>query len=107
MLHGVWLILAVLLIPAIINLIPLACLAAILLHTGYKLAKASTFKRMWHKGADQFIPFLVTIIAVVFTDLLTGVGIGLLVAMFYILRNHLSNVFDFVVISEERRVGKD
>ena len=97
MLHGVWLILAVLLIPTIINLIPLACLAAILLHTGYKLAKASTFKRMWHKGLDQFIPFTVTIIAVVFTDLLTGVGIGLLVAMFYILRNNLSNAFEFLV----------
>src|SRR5690606_33873185 len=100
-LHGVWLILAVLLIPSIINLIPLACLAAILLHTGYKLAKASTFKRMWHKGLDQFIPFVVTIIAVVFTDLLTGVGIGLLVAMFYILRNNLSNSFEFLVEENE------
>ncbi|MFB2119412.1 SulP family inorganic anion transporter [Parapedobacter sp. 2B3] len=101
MLHGLWLILAVLLIPAIINLIPLACLAAILLHTGYKLAQASTFKRMWHKGLDQFIPFMVTIVAVVFTDLLTGVGIGLLVAMFYILRNNLSNVFEFTIKENE------
>lgn len=100
-LHGMWLILAVLLIPTIINLIPLACLAAILLHTGYKLAHASTFKRMWHKGLDQFVPFMVTIIAVVFTDLLTGVGIGLLVAMFYILRNNLSNVFEFLVEENE------
>src|SRR5690606_10951356 len=99
--HGVWLILAVLLIPSIINLIPLACLAAILLHTRYELAKASTFKRMWHKGLDQFIPFVVTIIAVVFTDLLTGVGIGLLVAMFYILRNNLSNSFEFLVEENE------
>ncbi|MEC3878143.1 SulP family inorganic anion transporter [Parapedobacter sp. 10938] len=99
--HGIWLILAVLLVPTIINLIPLACLAAILLHTGYKLAKASTFRRMWHKGMDQFIPFMVTIIAVVFTDLLTGVGIGLLVAMFYILRNNLSNTFEFLVEENE------
>lgn len=95
--HGVWLVLAVLLIPVVINLIPLACLAAILLHTGYKLAHASTFKRMWNKGLDQFIPFMVTIVAVVLTDLLTGVGIGLLTAMFYILRNNLSNAFEFLM----------
>ncbi len=96
-LHGIWLLLAVITIPSIINLIPLACLAAILLHTGYKLAKPSSFKQMYHKGLDQFIPFVVTILAVVFTDLLTGVGIGLLVAMFYILRNNLSNSFEYEV----------
>ena len=100
-LHGVWLMLAVLLIPTIINLIPLACLAAILLHTGYKLAHASTFKRMWSKGLDQFIPFMVTIVAVVLTDLLTGVGIGLLTAMFYILRNNLTNAFEFLMKENE------
>lgn len=100
-LHGVWLILAVLLIPAVINLIPLACLAAILLHTGYKLAKPSSFKQMWHKGLDQFVPFVVTILAVVFTDLLTGVGVGILVAMFYILRNNLSNAFEYDIEENE------
>ncbi|WP_257668373.1 SulP family inorganic anion transporter [Parapedobacter tibetensis] len=100
-LHGVWLILAVLLIPIIINLIPLACLAAILLHTGYKLAKPSSFKQMWHKGLDQFVPFFVTIVAVVFTDLLTGVGVGLFVAMFYILRNNLSNAFEYDIDENE------
>jgi Sulfate permease and related transporters (MFS superfamily) len=100
-LHGIWLLLAVLLIPNIINLIPLACLAAILLHTGYKLAKASLFKQMWHKGLDQFIPFIVTILAVVFTDLLTGVGIGLVVAMFYILRNNMSNAFEYDIDENE------
>lgn len=94
-LHGIWLLLAILIIPSVINLIPLSCLAAILLHTGYKLAKGSIFKQMWHKGLDQFIPFIVTILAVVFTDLLTGVGIGLVVAMFYILRNNMSNSFEY------------
>ncbi|WP_353197335.1 SulP family inorganic anion transporter [Parapedobacter defluvii] len=96
-LHGIWLLLAVITIPSIINLIPLSCLAAILLHTGYKLAKPSAFKQMWHKGLDQFVPFIVTIVAVVLTDLLTGVGIGLVVAMFYILRNNLSNAFEYDV----------
>ncbi|SEL61332.1 SulP family inorganic anion transporter [Parapedobacter koreensis] len=100
-LHGIWLLLAVIIIPGIINLIPLSCLAAILLHTGYKLAKGEIFKQMWHKGLDQFIPFIVTIVAVVLTDLLTGVGIGLLVAMFYILRNSLSNAFEYDVEENE------
>ena len=100
-LHGIWLLLAVITIPKIINLIPLSCLAAILLHTGYKLAKPASFKQMWHKGLDQFVPFIVTIVAVVFTDLLTGVGIGLLVAMFYILRNNLSNAFEYDVEENE------
>lgn len=100
-LHGIWLLLAVITIPSIINLIPLSCLAAILLHTGYKLAKPSSFKQMWHKGLDQFVPFVVTILAVVFTDLLTGVGVGLLVAMFYILRDNLSNAFEYDVEENE------
>ncbi|WP_257658159.1 SulP family inorganic anion transporter [Parapedobacter lycopersici] len=94
-LHSVWLLIAVLAIPTVINLIPLSCLAAILLHTGYKLAKGSIFKQMWHKGLDQFIPFIVTILAVVFTDLLTGVAIGLVVGIFYILKNNLSNAFEY------------
>ncbi len=56
---------------------------------------------MWAKGLDQFIPFIVTIVAVVFTDLLTGVGVGLLVAMFYILRNNLSNAFEYDIEENE------
>ncbi|TYP90155.1 SulP family sulfate permease [Sphingobacterium allocomposti] len=93
MLHGLWLLVALLAIPSIINLIPLASLAAILLHTGYKLAKPSLFKAMYRKGLDQFIPFFVTITAVVFTDLLMGVGIGILVAIFYIIRANMQNAF--------------
>jgi MFS superfamily sulfate permease-like transporter len=95
MLHAIWLLAALIFIPTIINLIPLASLAAILLHTGYKLAQAALFKQMWKKGLDQFIPFIVTILAVVFTDLLTGVGIGLVVAMFYILKNNMINAFSY------------
>lgn len=94
-LHGIWLLLALLAIPMIINLIPLACLAAILLHTGYKLAKPTLFKQVYNKGLDQFIPFIVTVIAIVATDLLKGVGIGILVSTFYIFRANIQNAFIF------------
>ncbi|HMR18321.1 MAG TPA: SulP family inorganic anion transporter [Sphingobacterium sp.] len=101
-LHGIWLLVALLAIPTVINLIPLACLAAILLHTGYKLAKPALFRQMQRKGLDQFIPFIVTITAVVFTDLLTGVGVGIVVAMFYILRANMQNAYHFRFVGEEQ-----
>ena len=91
--HGGWLILSLLFIPGVINMIPLSCLAAILLITGYKLAKVGLFKKMWVNGRDQFIPFIVTVLAVVFTDLLTGVAVGMLVGVFYILRTNLRNPY--------------
>ncbi|MGZ3754947.1 MAG: SulP family inorganic anion transporter [Mucilaginibacter sp.] len=91
--HGLLLLLSLLFIPKLINLIPLSCLAAILLTTGYKLARITLFKHMWHKGLDQFIPFVITIVAVVFTDLLIGVGIGMVVGVFYILRTNLRNPY--------------
>lgn len=94
-LHGTWLLLALLIIPSIINLIPLACLAAILLITGYKLANIALFTHMYKRGLDQFIPFTITILAVVFTDLLTGVAVGMVVAIFYILRNNMRNPFGY------------
>ncbi|GAA4796298.1 SulP family inorganic anion transporter [Olivibacter ginsenosidimutans] len=93
--HGIWLLLALLIIPTVINMIPLACLAAILLLTGYKLAKISLFTHMYKRGLDQFIPFTITILAVVFTDLLTGVAIGMVVAIFYLLRNNMRNPFGY------------
>ncbi len=92
-LHGMLLLLSLLFIPKLINYIPLSCLASILLMTGYKLARISLFKHMWHNGLNQFIPFAVTIIAVVFTDLLIGVGIGMLVGVFYILRTNMRNPY--------------
>lgn len=91
--HGFWLLLSLLFIPFIINLIPLSCLAAILLVTGYKLARIGLFKKMWKSGKDQFIPFVTTVVAVVFTDLLTGVGIGMAVGVFYVLRTNLRNPY--------------
>lgn len=92
-LHGVLLLLSLLFIPSLINYIPLSCLAAILLITGYKLTRIALFKHMWHKGLNQFIPFVVTLVAVVLTDLLIGVGIGMLVGIFYILRTNLRNPY--------------
>jgi MFS superfamily sulfate permease-like transporter len=93
--HGVFLLLAVVFIPTILNKIPLACLAAILFMIGYKLASPSVFKRMWDSGKYQFVPFIVTVAAVVFTDLLKGVGIGLVVSVFYLLRANLKLAYFF------------
>lgn len=102
MLHALWLLLALLVIPNIINAIPLACLAAILLHTGYKLAKPALFRQMQKKGLDQFIPFTITIAAIIFTDLLTGVAVGIVVATFYILRANMRNAYKFGFVGENK-----
>ncbi|QNL49490.1 SulP family inorganic anion transporter [Olivibacter sp. SDN3] len=104
--HGIWLLLAILIIPSIINMIPLACLAAILLITGYKLANVALFSNMYKRGLDQFMPFIITIIAVVLTDLLTGVAVGMVIAIFYILRNNMRNPFEYDIqeINGEKKV---
>jgi MFS superfamily sulfate permease-like transporter len=88
-LHGIWLLLSILLIPSLLNQIPLATLAAVLLVVGYKLAKPELFSGMFKQGWGQFLPFIVTIIAMLFSDLLKGIGLGMLVAVFVILRNNL------------------
>ncbi|WP_140937154.1 SulP family inorganic anion transporter [Sphingobacterium lumbrici] len=101
--HGIWLLAALVAIPSLINLIPLSCLAAILLHTGYKLAKPALFKQMFSKGLDQFIPFAVTVLAIVATDLLMGVGIGIIVATFYILRANMQNAYKFNIEESDHK----
>jgi MFS superfamily sulfate permease-like transporter len=101
--HGLLLLLSLLFIPSLINMIPLSCLAAILLVTGYKLARISLFKHMYHKGWDQFIPFVVTIAGVVGIDLLKGVGIGMAVSIFYLLRTSMRNPFFYRVQEEGDR----
>jgi MFS superfamily sulfate permease-like transporter len=85
-LHSVWLLLALLLIPGVLNKVPLAALAAILIHVGWKLAHPMHLLRAWRIGRDQFLPFTITITAILFTDLLIGVCIGLLVGAFFILK---------------------
>jgi MFS superfamily sulfate permease-like transporter len=83
--HGVLLVVCVASIPGLLNEIPLASLAAILLVIGYRLARVSLFKKMWSEGVWQFLPFVVTIVALVVTDLLKGIMLGMLVAFFEIL----------------------
>jgi SulP family sulfate permease len=90
-LHGVFLLLSAIFIASLLNLIPLASLAAILLMVGYKLAKPELFKQMYKLGWEQFVPFTATIIAIVATDLLKGITIGLLVGLFYTLRHSYRN----------------
>ena len=86
--HGVWLLISVLFFAAYLNYIPLASLAAILLFVGYKLATPELFKTMWRQGYDQFIPFIVTIIAILITDLLMGIGIGMAVGVFFVIKTN-------------------
>jgi carbonic anhydrase len=103
-LHGLFLLLSVLFLAYLLNLIPLAALAAILIVTGYKLAKISVFQAMFRKGWEQFIPFIVTVLAIVFTDLLKGVMIGTVFSVFYILRSNFRNPFSKV--TDELHIGE-
>lgn len=93
--HGILLLVCVLTVPGLLRTIPLASLAAILLLVGYKLVKPSQFKAMWHAGPMQFAPFLVTVLGVAFIDLLSGVGLGLAVAIVHILWKNYKVPFHF------------
>ncbi len=86
-LHGLLILVSIISIPQLLNMIPKATLAAILLVVGFKLAKPALFKKMHAQGKMQFIPFLVTVVGVVFTDLLIGLGIGLLFSILFLLYN--------------------
>lgn len=86
--HGLFLLLAVLLVPFLLNKIPYASLAAILLVTGYNLTKPKLYLNMWSLGWKQFIPFLITILVILSTDLLIGVSIGLLISIYFIVQNN-------------------
>jgi MFS superfamily sulfate permease-like transporter len=97
-LHGMLLMITVIFIPKVLNLIPLASLAAILLMVGYKLSKVQLYKQMYRLGFDQFLPFIVTIIAVLFSDLLKGIAIGMAFAIFYILRKNYRNNYTTEVL---------
>ena len=91
--HGILLVIAVIVIPMLINKIPLAALAAILLITGYKLAPPKLFRKIYKTGLKQFLPFIVTIVMILLTDLLIGVGIGFLIAMIFIVTNNYKQEF--------------
>ncbi len=93
--HGLLLLVSVILIPRFLNQIPLSTLAAILLLVGYKLAKPSLFKGMYKLGWEQFIPFVVTVTAILVTDLLKGIAIGMVVAIYFILRRNYKHSYSY------------
>lgn len=93
--HGLLLLISVLAIPNLLNKIPLATLAAILLLVGYKLANPKIIKHFWSKGKYQFIPFIATFVAVVFTDLLKGVALGMIISIIFVLKGNLKRAYVF------------
>lgn len=93
--HGSLLLVSVLAIPVILNKIPLATLAAILILIGYKLAKPATFIHFWEKGKYQFVPFIATLLAVVFLDLLKGVALGIFISIIFVLKGNLKRAYYF------------
>ena len=99
--HGVFLLISALFIASLLNMVPLACLAAILLIVGYKLAKPSLFKEMYKLGWEQFMPFIGTIIAILLTDLLKGITFGILLGIFYTLRHSYRNSHHLKVIKSD------
>jgi len=97
--HGAILLFAFLLIPNVLQMIPLSCLAGILIMVGYKLTNPSLYKNMFSRGWSQFLPFLVTVLAVTFTNLLQGVIMGIVVAIFFILK---TNYHEAVVMVNDK-----
>jgi carbonic anhydrase len=102
--HGILIFIAIVFIPQLLNMIPLAALAAVLILVGYKLAKISLFQSMYKLGWEQFIPFATTIIGVLLTDLLKGIGIGLAISIFYILKKNYKNNFKKEISTNEIKV---
>jgi MFS superfamily sulfate permease-like transporter len=94
--HGILLLSAVLLIPGVLNMIPFSALAAILIVTGYKLVKPALFREMYHKGWDQLIPFVVTIVAIIATNLLIGIFIGISVGLIFVLRSNFQQAITVI-----------
>jgi MFS superfamily sulfate permease-like transporter len=101
--HGLFLLAAVALIPGLLSLIPNASLAAILLVTGYNLTKPKLYRSMWQLGWKQFLPFILTIVVILATDLLIGVSIGLLLSIFFIIRNNFKAEYNIIKTMKEGR----
>lgn len=93
--HGFIFLLSAILIPSFLNLIPLASLAAILLVVGYKLSNLGLYRSMYRLGWEQFVPFIITVVSILLTDLLKGIGIGMCFAIFYILRKNYRNSYHY------------
>ncbi|HBJ38449.1 MAG TPA: sulfate transporter, partial [Planctomycetaceae bacterium] len=101
-LHGVFLAAAVLFFDNILNLIPLSCLAAILVATGFKLASPKLVKQIWSEGRYQFLPYIITVVAIVATDLLIGIIIGLVVGLGFILFSNFKRPVQMII---EKHLG--
>jgi len=99
--HGILMFICVLFIPVVLNQIPLASLAAVLFVIGYKLTSIKVFKSVFNQGFKQFTPFIITILAVLFTDLIKGIMIGGSVAVFFILRDNYKNAYLHDKVSKE------
>ena len=107
--HGILLLLCVALIPGLLSLIPFSSLAAVLIFTGYKLTKPALYIKYYKKGLDQFLPFVITVIAILLTDLLVGILIGCCVGLIFVLRSNFKSAV-FVVNDENKylfRLRKD
>lgn len=91
--HGLLLLVSALFLGPWLNHIPLAALAAILIVTGYRLARPRLFKEMYLKGSSQIVPFLITLFAILFTDILTGMALGMLVGLYYVIRTNFHSSF--------------
>jgi MFS superfamily sulfate permease-like transporter len=98
--HGLWLFGCVVTIPHILNLIPLSCLAVVLILVGYKLTKPELIKKMYQKGWNQFIPFAGTIVAILFTDLLVGIIIGMVIGFAFVIKSSFHK--SIVMVQEEK-----
>ncbi|SOB87639.1 Sulfate permease, MFS superfamily [Sphingomonas guangdongensis] len=99
--HGLWLLLSVLLIPTVLNLIPLAALAAVLIQTGYKLTSPKLFAERFKQGWTQFVPFVATITAILFTDLLIGIVIGLGVGFVFVIARNFRTAITYAQRGED------
>ncbi|KTC65740.1 sulfate transporter (plasmid) [Legionella adelaidensis] len=95
-LHGIFILLAVMLLPDMLNRIPLCSLAAILIYTGYKLTKPAIYTQIYKQGWDRFIPFIATLISIVALNLLVGILIGLIVSLFFIFKAHSQVRIDII-----------
>ena len=104
--HGFLLLISVILIPRLLNMIPLSVLAAILFIVGYKLAKPALFKSMWELGWKQFLPFIVTVLGIIFIDLLIGLGLGLMVGLVVVLIKSYQNSHFLHIEGEDVADGK-
>jgi len=100
-LHGVLLLCSIAFIPGLLNMIPKASLAAILIYTGYKLASLKVVSQYYKKGWDQFIPFIVTVVSILFTDLLIGILIGCTVGLFFVMRSNFRSAI--VMVNDDSR----